>query len=176
VSGNTTVFGTRRPEYTRSYFFIKLLMKFGMKNPYAKVKPALSPELLAEKALQLRSVKSQFQYYYQKIKYMSDELAELWENDIQTSFIDEIDGALPALRDFAELADEYAALLDLAAQELRSKSVDIDKSSVFGGEGPVSITLTDIPYLNRSRIDLKAYDPYFQETQDGVATDVRDSR
>ncbi|MCF0121082.1 MAG: leucine-rich repeat domain-containing protein, partial [Oscillospiraceae bacterium] len=41
---------------------------------------------------------------------------------------------------------------------------------------PVSITLSDISYLRQDRIDLKAYDPYFERTQKGISTEVRASR
>jgi hypothetical protein len=44
--------GFRRPESKKAlkFFFIRLLMNFGMKNPYEKEKTALTPALLREKA------------------------------------------------------------------------------------------------------------------------------
>jgi hypothetical protein len=146
-------------------------MKFGMKNPYVTEKPVASPALFKQKALALRSYKSQCDFYTQKIRYTVAELEELWTNDIQTSFIEELDAMKPRTDDYLQLVDEYASLLELAAQELENRTIDIDKASVLddGSSGPIPITLSDISYLRRSRIDLGAHDPYYAGTQVGVS-------
>jgi uncharacterized protein YukE len=166
------------PNKRTKFLIVKLLMKLGMKNPYLQDKVQLSPLQLKEKALDMRSIRSQFDYYVSKMQYLIDDLDNLWQNDIQSSFIDEFEGMRGQLKDFSNLADEYATLLELAAQELETSSVDMDKASVLskGTDGPVNIVLSNIPYLKRSRIDLKAYDPYYESTQVGVPTDVRASR
>lgn len=171
--------GFRRPESNKAlkFFFIRLLMKFGMKNPYEKEKTALTPALLREKALEMRSIRSQHDYYVRKMNYLAEELKGLWTNDIQSSFLEELENMQASLADYSNLTDEYAALLDLAAQELETNNVDADRASVLtGGDGPVTIVLSDIPYLKRSRIDLKAYDPYFERTQTGVSDEIVTSR
>jgi hypothetical protein len=170
--------GFRRPESNKALKFriIKILMKFGMKNPYEKDKALLTPEILKEKALDMRSIRSQYDYYVRKMNYLAEELQGLWTNDIQTSFLEELEKMQGTLRDFSNLTDEYAALLDMAAEELQTSSVDVDKASVLAGDGPVNVVLSSIPYLQRSRIDLKAFDPYYERTQTGVATEVTGSR
>ncbi len=159
------------------FFVIRLLMKFGMKNPYETQKPQVTPAILKEKALEMRSIRSQHDYYIQKMNYLSKELQELWKNDIQTSFIEELEHMQSAVRDFSNLTDEYASLLEMASEELKTKQIDIDKSSVLDREdGPVTIVLNDIAYLRRGRMNLKAHDPYYERTQTGVATEVSTSR
>jgi hypothetical protein len=175
-----SVFGTHVPDTDDRFrfFMIRLLMKLGMKNPYEAEKPKLTPAILKEKAIEMRSIRSQHDYYIRKMSYLASELQELWTNDIQTSFISELENMQSAVKDFSNLAEEYAALLDLAAQELETRRIAADKSSVLddGTDGPVTIVLGDIPYLRRGRVNLKAHDPYFERTQAGVATEVSASR
>lgn len=172
--------GFRRAESNNNlkFFLIRLAMKFGFKNPYEKEKPALTPILLKNKALDMRSIRSQFDYYAQKMNYLAEELEKTWANDIQSSFIEELGNMQSSLKDYSNLMDEYATLLDMASEELETQTVDQDKASVLSGgsDGPVTVVLSNIPYLKRSRIDLRAYDPYFDMTQDGVSTDISTSR
>jgi len=107
-----------------------------------------------------------------------EELVKLWQNDIQTELLEELGQLESAVKDFTNIADEYATLLDMAVQELEKKKVGMDQASVLSGgkEGPIDIVLSNIPYLKRGRIDLKAYDPYFERTQAGVSTAVTASR
>lgn len=180
MPGMSDMVGFRHPESNKALKFkvIKILMKFGMKNPYEKEKAVVTPAILKEKALDIRSIRSQHDYYVQKMNYLAEELQALWTNDIQTSFVEDLAGMQSALNDFSNLTDEYAALLDMAAQELETNSIDTDKASVLsdGSEGPVTIVLSNIPYLKRARIDLKAYDPYFDRTQTGVSTEILSSK
>ena len=177
-AANTAGFRMSQPNNRFRFFMIRFLMKFGMKNPYEKEKVQVTPALLKEKALEIRSIRSQHDYYIQKMNYLVTELQELWTNDIQTSFVEELEQMQSALKDFSNLTDEYASLLDMAAQELESHQIDSDKSSVLdnGMDGPVTIVLGDIPYLRRGRINLKAFDPYYERTQTGVSTEVTTSR
>ncbi len=180
MPNNKSTFGTNAPVYDNrfKFFVIRLLMKFGMKNPYETEKPQVSSAILKEKALDMRSIRSQHDYYVKKMNYLVEELQELWTNDIQTSFVEELEHMQSAMKDFSNLTDEYAALLDMAAEELETKKIDTDKSSVLddGLGGPVTVVLTDIPYLRRGRVDLKAFDKYFDRTQTGVSTEVSASR
>ena len=175
---STSGFRKSEPNDRFRFFIIRLMIKLGMKNPYEKEKPKLTPAVLKEKALSMRSIRCQCDYYVNKMNYLAQELQELWTNDIQTSFVEELNHMQVSFKDFTNLTDEYASLLELAAEELETKKVDTDKSSVLddGMDGPVTIILSDIPYLMRSRINLKAYDPYFERTQAGLSTEVSTSR
>lgn len=160
------------------YYVFKLLSKFGIKNPYETSKARLDPQELKNKALEMRSITSQYDYNVRKMQYIVEDLEKLWQNDAQSSILKELENVQSALKDYSNLADEFASLLEIAALELQTSNVDTDKASVLsdGTEGPVTVVLTNIPYLKRSRIDLKAYDPYFERTQVGVSTDVSTSR
>ncbi|NMA24715.1 MAG: hypothetical protein GX936_03510, partial [Clostridiales bacterium] len=156
----------------------RLLAMLGVRNPRDGQSGRLDPRDLKNGALDMRSIITQYDYNVRKIQHEIENLQKLWENDIQTSLIEEMDGLRNAVKDFSSLADEYASLLEIAAHEIETNAVDTDKASVLsdGSEGPVTVTLTNIPYLKRSRFDLNAYDPYFEQTQAGVSTELSMSR
>jgi hypothetical protein len=175
-----SVFGTHVPDTDDRFrfFMIRLLMKLGMKNPYEAEKPKLTPAILKEKAIEMRSNPQPARLLYQE-----DELScQRASGAVDERYPDVLYfGAreyAERRQGFSNLAEEYAALLDLAAQELETRRIDADKSSVLddGTDGPVTIVLGDIPYLRRGRVNLKAHDPYFERTQAGVATEVSASR
>ena len=150
----------------------RLLTQLGIKNPRDKNNGRLDPQALKNGAIELRSIITQYDYNVRKIQHEIENLQRLWENNIQTSLADELESMQNAIKDFSSFADEYASLMEIAAHEVETNSVDADKASVLsdGSEGPITVALTNIPYLKRSRFDLKAYDPYFEETQAGVST------
>ena len=154
-----------------------LLIRLKLKKP-AKKTIEISPALFRQKSLAMRADNYQVKYYVQRIGYLIRDLEELWQNDIQTSFIEGYEEIKGQLDDFFELTDEYATLLETAAHELDVETASVDKASIFASkeDGPVTITLSQIPYLRRSRINLNAPDPYYLMTQKGVSTEVIESR
>jgi uncharacterized protein YukE len=156
----------------------RLLSKLGIKDPRDRKSGTLDPQALKNCALDMRSIITQYDYNVRKIQHELENLQRLWENDLQTALLDALDENANAVRDFSSLGDEYASLLEIAAHEVETSSIDTDKASVLSdsSEGPVTVVLSSIPYLKRSRFDLKAYDPYFDQTQAGIATEVAMSR
>lgn len=156
----------------------KVLSIFGVKNPYDKKGLLIDPKALKEGATEMRSIITQYNYNVRKMQYIIDDLQRLWLNDIQTSYIEELENMQHAVSDFSSLADEFASLLEIAAHEIETNKVDLDKASILsdGPEEPMTVVLSNIPYLKRSRFDLKAYDPYFEQTQAGVSTELSLSR
>lgn len=159
------------------YALFEFLTKFGVKNPFGPERIQLYL-CLKSRALDLRARITQFDYNVHKIRNLTEAQLRLWDNDYQTALVEEMHGLENPVKDFSSLVDEYATLIEMAAEELKTKSVDTDKASVLsdGSDGPVTVVLTNIPYLKRSRMDIKAYDPYFEQTQIGVATEVSMSR
>lgn len=151
----------------------RILSKIGIKNPNEK-STGLTAQDLKNGAIDMRSIITQYDYNVRKIQHEIENLQRLWENDIQKSLLDELAEKMNAVKDFSSLADEYASLLEIAAHEIETNSVEADKASVLsdGTDGPVTVTLSNVPYLKRSRFDLKAYDPYYEQTQAGVSTEV----
>jgi hypothetical protein len=158
-------------------FVSGLLSALGLKKPDKK-NGSIDPKDLKNRALDLRSIITQYDFNVRKIQQLLENLQRLWVNDIQTSLIEELDDSMNAVRDFSSFADEYASLLEIAAHEIEKNGVEADQASVLanGSEGPVTVTLTDIAYLKRPRFNLKAYDPYYEQTQEGVSTEVSMSR
>ena len=157
--------------------FTALLIKIGLKKP-PEDKKAITPANFHKKALAMRADNYLVKYHAQKIGYLIKDLEEMWHNDIQTTFVEGYEELNGRIRDFTELIDEYSTLLETAAYELDRNFASIDKASIFSAkeDGPVSITLSQIPYLRLNRINLNAPDPYYLKTQEGVSTEVIDSR
>ena len=155
----------------------RLLIKLGIKKARLR-KNYISPAIFRQKALTMRADKQQSKFYIQRLDYLIRELGELWHNDIQTTLIENIEDMKGPLDEYSDLIDEYATLLEAAAQEIDEKTVEIDRASIFASdnEGPVTISLTQIAYLKPSRIKSKAPDPYYIMTQEGVSTDLVESR
>ena len=155
-----------------------LLVKLGLKKQKSNDDTSISPFVFHQKALSMRASNYQVKFYAQRLGYLINDLSELWQNDIQTSFIDGFEELKGHMTDFYELVDEYATLLETAAYELEENTAGIDKASIFSSkeDGPVTIVLSDIPYLRRARINLNAPDPYFLQTQSGVSAEILESR
>lgn len=155
-----------------------LLERIGLKKKKPNDKSGVSPFVFHQKALSMRSNNYQVKYYAQKLGYLVSDLSELWQNDVQTSFIEGFEELKGHMTEFYELVDEYATLLETAAHELEVNTASIDKPSIFASkeDGPVTITLSDIPYLRRARFNMNAPDPWFLRTQEGVSTVVVESR
>ena len=79
--------GFKEPVYDdrAKFFFIRLFMKFGMKNPYEEKKDVLSPELFTKKATAAREIRGRCEHYLREIRYLVGDLEKLWTNTIQTS-------------------------------------------------------------------------------------------
>ncbi|MCL2125198.1 MAG: leucine-rich repeat protein [Oscillospiraceae bacterium] len=155
----------------------KLLIKLHLSKPPPDDKQ-LTPWNLRQKALAMRAAKQQSSFYAQRVGYLILDLQEMWENDIQTSLIESYEETKTAMEEFTNVVDDFASLLEAAAQELSGKTVEKDKASIFATDdfGPITITLSDIPYLKHSRIRMKAPDQYYLMTQEGVSTEVLESR
>ena len=155
-----------------------ILLKLKIIRPKKDDKNVISAQLFHQKSLEMRANNYQARYYAHKVGYLIKDLNELWQNDIQTSFVEGYEELNGQLKEFYELIDEYATLLETAAHELDKNTAGIDKASIFASkdDGPVTITLSEIPYLRRNRINLNAPDPYYLKTQEGVSTEVIQSR
>jgi hypothetical protein len=152
------------------------ILKLGLRKSDKDSKTQRLIQNLKYNALELRSAISQYNFNVSKMKYIIESMTKLWENAYQSNLIEELENMESPVKDFSNIIDELATLMDMAAQELDTRKIDVDKASVLDGEsGPVTIELSSIPYLRR-RIDLKAYDPYFERTQVGVSTVVTASR
>ncbi len=137
-------------------------------------KEQLSASLLKNKAVEIRSNKCQYDFTIQKIRFLMAEIGEVWNTDIHASFIEEFESMQGSLKDFSHMLECYVSLLDIAAEELEADRDDIEKTSVFMAQpgSSVEIMLSDQPDLRRIAVDIEAYDPYYEQTQAGIGTEV----
>ncbi|SHI15879.1 Leucine rich repeat-containing protein [Sporobacter termitidis DSM 10068] len=166
------------PDKDFMYYAGRLLSKLGIGRRGGASKTEALIQRLKSRALEMRSAITQYNFHVRKMQYMVENLETMWQSAAQTSLIEELGQMESAVTDFSNIAEEYATLLDMAVEELETNVIDVDKASVFSGgeDGAVTVALSNIPYLKSSRINLKAYDPYFERTQEGVSTVVTASR
>ena len=60
-----------------------------------------------------------------------DDMAKLWENESHASLIGEFGNIEGPVKDFSNIIDEYATLLEMAAHELETNAVDSGIGSVL---------------------------------------------
>lgn len=153
MPSDLSIFGTQKPVYDdrMKFFFIRLFMKLGMKNPYEEKKVEFSPELLTTKAHEIRAISKHYDLCVNKMRLLVGDLETLWQNDIQSSFIAELGNMQSSIMEFPVIADEYAALLDFVSSELSLKRISIDKSSDLSGKDdePINVVLSKTPDLKK---------------------------
>lgn len=149
MPNQTSIFGTQPPDYDDRirFFFIRLGMKFGMKNPYEEKKPEFSPELLRENAAEMRVVGSKCAHYERKIRNLVGDMETLWTNEIQTSLTAELGSLQNSLQDYLDIVEEYASFLDFAAGELASNRAAVTKLPAEDeyGDETVRVFLSNVP-------------------------------
>jgi hypothetical protein len=85
------------------------------------------------------------------MNYLAEELRGLWTNDIQTSFLEELENMQASLADYSNLTDEYAALWIWPRRSLRRTAWTRTGPSVLtAATGRLPLYCPDIPYLKRS--------------------------
>lgn len=80
----------------------------------------VTPEMLRSKASSVRSYKSQHDETMAKLKNLIRGLNEIWKGDAQQAFISKYEGMQPTFKDFSEMLEGYAKLMDIAAKELEA--------------------------------------------------------
>lgn len=142
-------------------------------EPSVNKKKQLSLPLLRSKAAEMRSDKLKYDYLIQKIRTSMDEIGALWKNDIHQSFVEDFDGMQIFLNDFSHLLEEYTSLLDIAAAELeRNRSAA--EIPLFSSQPDKSVDLVRLHGFSTGNLpeNLDAYDPFYEQTQAGVSTEL----
>ena len=79
----------------------------------------VTPELLTAKANELRGLKSNHDEAMAKMRTMIMGLNEIWKGDAQAAYVAKYESMQPTFNNFSQMIEDYAKLMDTAAQKLQ---------------------------------------------------------
>jgi WXG100 family type VII secretion target len=78
----------------------------------------VTPELLQSKATEVRGLKSNHDDTMQRLTNLVRALNEQWKGAAQDAFVAKFESMQPQFKNFSEMLEGYATLMDTAAREL----------------------------------------------------------
>ncbi|MBE6572791.1 MAG: WXG100 family type VII secretion target [Ruminococcaceae bacterium] len=94
----------------------------------------VTPELLDSKANELRTLRSQHDEIMNKMSTLISSLSDVWKGDAQQAFVDKYDEMKGTFSNFSDLLEEYAKMMNTAAQKLYDADQSIQVSMAGFGE------------------------------------------
>ena len=79
----------------------------------------VSPDLLASKSNELRGLRAQHDEAMNKMRTLIMGLNEIWKGDAQDAFVAKYESMQNTFTNFSEMIEDYAKLMDTAAQKLQ---------------------------------------------------------
>jgi WXG100 family type VII secretion target len=79
----------------------------------------VTPELLTGKANELRSLKGSHDEAMTKMRTLIMGLNEIWKGDAQAAYVAKYESMQPTFNNFSQMIEDYAKLMDTAAQKLQ---------------------------------------------------------
>ncbi|MGN0165884.1 MAG: WXG100 family type VII secretion target [Lachnospiraceae bacterium] len=93
----------------------------------------VTPDLLTGKAAELRGIKSEHDEAMAKMRTLILGLNEIWKGDAQDAFVAKYESMQSTFTNFSQMIEEYAKLMDTAANELGTKDQELQaKMNSFG--------------------------------------------
>ena len=91
----------------------------------------VTPELLASKATEVRGLKQNHDDTMQQLRNLVMALNESWKGQAQDAFVAKFESMQASFRNFSEMLEGYAKLMDTAAMKLQTTDQEL-KSSIQG--------------------------------------------
>lgn len=95
----------------------------------------LTPELLRSEAKNVRNIKNNHDTEMNQLFKIVSSLESSWKGKSQDAFVANFEAMKPTFQKFSKMLEEYAALMDLSANEMEAKDTDlasrIAKSATF---------------------------------------------
>ena len=85
----------------------------------------VTPDLLNEKASELRGYKDQHDEAMSQIRTLVNGLNEVWKGDAQDAFLAKFESMQGTFQQFSELLEGYAKLMNTAAASLEEADVSL---------------------------------------------------
>lgn len=79
----------------------------------------VTPELLTGKANELRGLKGSHDEAMSKMRTLIMGLNEIWKGDAQAAYVAKYESMQPTFNNFSQMIEDYAKLMDTAAQKLQ---------------------------------------------------------
>ena len=79
----------------------------------------VTPELLTGKANELRGLKGSHDEAMTKMRTLIMGLNEIWKGDAQAAYVAKYESMQPTFNNFTQMIEDYARLMDTAAQKLQ---------------------------------------------------------
>lgn len=94
----------------------------------------VTPDLLNGKATELRTLRSQHDEAMSKMRTLIMGLNEVWKGDAQDAFVAKYESMQSTFTNFSQMLEEYAKLMNTAAQKLQETDVSLQSTmNSFGG-------------------------------------------
>lgn len=94
----------------------------------------VTPDLLNGKANDLRALKGQHDEAMSKMRTLIMGLNEVWKGDAQDAFVAKYESMQSTFTNFSQMLEEYAKLMDTAAQKLQETDTALQGTmNSFGG-------------------------------------------
>ena len=95
----------------------------------------LTPEMLRSEAKNVRRIKNNHDNEMGQLYKIVSALERDWKGKSQDAFVANFESMKPTFQKFSQMLEEYAALMDLSANEMETKDADlasrIAKSATF---------------------------------------------
>ena len=94
----------------------------------------VTPELLTGKANELRGLKGSHDEAMTKMRTLIMGLNEIWKGDAQAAYVAKYESMQPTFNNFSQMIEDYAKLMDTAAQKLQETDQTLQTTmNSFGG-------------------------------------------
>ena len=80
----------------------------------------VTPETLTSKAGEVRKLKGEQEQTMQRLTQLVNGLNDIWKGEAQNAFVEKYRSMDSTFKNFAEMLEGYAKLMDTAAKELQS--------------------------------------------------------
>lgn len=91
----------------------------------------VTPELLNEKANQLRQLRASHDEAMARMTSLINGLSDAWRGEAQTAYVERFQGMRGVIDSYSEMIEEYAAFMDKAANALAETDASL-KSNMAG--------------------------------------------
>lgn len=88
----------------------------------------VTPDLLNGKAAELRTLRSQHDEAMSKMRTLIMGLNEIWKGDAQDAFVAKYESMQSTFTNFSQMLEEYAKLMNTAAQKLQETDVSLQST------------------------------------------------
>ena len=85
----------------------------------------VTPELLQGKATEVRGLKQNHDDTMQKLNNLVRALNEQWKGEAQNAFVAKFDSMQAQFKNFSEMLEGYAKLMDTAAREIQNTDINL---------------------------------------------------